>query len=129
MVLISLTHIVHSHLPTDPTVPSMMELFRCVGQKGRHNIPEEIGRDYSKFGIFLLNDKHGTKIDAIEQRYLRHAEEINREILCQWLKGKGRKPVKWATLITVLKEISRITLAEDIEYGLMGRELDDFYIW
>ena len=117
----------HSHFTTDPTVPNMMELFRCAGQKEIHNIPEEIGTDYGRFGTHLLNDKSGTKINAIEWRYQRHAEEINREILRQWLDGKGRKPVKWATLITVLKETSKLTLAEDIEYGLMGREMDYFF--
>ena len=127
LVIVVLLHFhVHSCLTTDPTVPKMTELIKCVGQKGRHNIPEEIGTDYFNFGIFLLNDKTGTKITAFEWEYQKHSEAINREILRQWLEGRGKYPVTWATLIEVLKDISKMTLAEDIEYGLMGREIDNF---
>ena len=99
----------------------MSELIKCVGQKGKHNIPEEIGTDYFKFGTFLLDDETGTIVHSIEWQYQRHSEAINREILRRWLEGRGKSPVKWSTLIQVLKDISRHALAEDIEYG---REID-----
>lgn len=104
----------------------MSELIKCVGQKKKHNIPEEIGTDYEKFGILLLEDKTGTRVHAIEWQYQRQSEAINLEILRQWLEGKGRKIVTWATLIKVLRDISRHTLAEDIEHGLMGRDICNF---
>ena len=43
------------------------------------------------------------------------AEEINKDILEQWIAGKGRQPVKWKTLTEVLREIELNTLAEEIE--------------
>ena len=104
----------------------MSELIKCIGQKEKHNIPEEIGTDYEKFGILLLDDKTGTRVRAIEWQYQRQSEAINLEILRQWLEGKGRKIVTWATMIKVLRDISRHTLAEDIERGLMGRDICNF---
>ena len=41
-------------------------------------------------------------------------ERINEEILRQWLSGKGKQPVTWATLIEVLHDIGLSTLAKDI---------------
>ena len=41
-------------------------------------------------------------------------EQINEEILRQWLSGKGKQPVTWATLVEVLRDIGLSTLAKDI---------------
>ena len=43
------------------------------------------------------------------------AEEINKEILEQWITGRGTHPVTWKTLIEVLRDIELITLAVEIE--------------
>ena len=43
------------------------------------------------------------------------AEEINKEILEQWITGRGTHPVTWKTLIEVLWDIELITLAGEIE--------------
>ena len=43
------------------------------------------------------------------------AEEINKEVLEQWIAGKGRQPVNWKTLTEVLQDIELITLAREIE--------------
>ena len=45
------------------------------------------------------------------------AEQINLEILRQWIGGKG-KPLSWDTLIDVLKKIGLNTLARDIQDSL-----------
>jgi len=54
---------------------------------------------------------------AITTQYRGDAEQINLEILRQWMEGKG-KPLSWDTLINVLKTISLNTLASDIQDGL-----------
>ena len=41
-------------------------------------------------------------------------ERINEEILRQWLSGKGKQPVTWATLVEVLCDIGLSALAKDI---------------
>ena len=43
------------------------------------------------------------------------AEEINKEILEQWITGRGKHPVTWKTLTDVLHDIELNTLAEEIE--------------
>ena len=43
------------------------------------------------------------------------AEQINKEILEQWITGRGKHPVTWKTLTQVLHDIELSTLAEEIE--------------
>ena len=42
------------------------------------------------------------------------AKQINMEILQEWLEGSGKKPVSWATLVNVLRDIELSTLADEI---------------
>ena len=65
-----------------------------------------------------MNDQTGAKITAIEQKRLNNAEQINIDILKEWLQGKGMKPVTWQTLVDVLKDIGLSELAKDIEASL-----------
>ncbi len=97
----------------------MMELFRFEGERQRHSIPEEIGTRYIIFGTLLLEDSTG----AIERSCQLDSFWINQTILSRWLQGEGRRPVTWATLIGVLRDINRNTLAEDIEGKLIGQSL------
>ena len=43
------------------------------------------------------------------------AEEINTEILHEWLTGRGKQPVTWTTLVEVLRDTELSTLAGEIE--------------
>ena len=52
-------------------------------------------------------------MDAIEENY-KTVEKKNREVLLQWLKGKGKNPVTWNTLIVVLREVKLHYLADYI---------------
>ena len=44
-----------------------------------------------------------------------NAEQINIAILQEWLTGRGKQPVTWATLVEVLRDIGLSTLALVIE--------------
>ena len=48
-------------------------------------------------------------------KHLNDAEQINTEILQEWLTGRGKQPVTWATLIEVLRDIKLSALASEIE--------------
>ena len=76
------------------------------------DITREIGKS-TKFGILLLNDKRGTKMQEIGD------ENRNYKILEHWIHGEGRKPVTWETLVVVLKEAGLETLASDIDNSLL----------
>ena len=94
----------------------MMELT-CFPMAGGEEVDltEEIGDNYYKFCIHLLEDKTGGQISAMEKELGKNAHDINKKIFKLWLEGKGVKPVSWSTLITVLRRIKLITLASDIE--------------
>ena len=78
------------------------------------NLAEIIGVSYYEFGVQLLDDDDGDKIAAIEKELGKSALDINRQVFRLWLKGKGRQPVTWATLVAVLQDIGLARLAQDI---------------
>ena len=43
------------------------------------------------------------------------AEQINMEIIQEWLAGRGKQSVTWATLVEILRDIELTTLASEIE--------------
>ena len=93
----------------------MRELITFPGRRGKIDISEQIGIHYKRFGILLLDDLNGARVDAIEKKYHEVAKDINLEILSKWVNGSGKKPVTWKTLIDVLLEIGLTTLADDIK--------------
>ena len=97
-----------------------MICFQCCGGS-QINIPEKVGVKYFDFGLYLLNDDNGTKLSIMERDNKEHTISIVREIVQKWLAGNGR-PVSWVTLISVLKEIELISLAEDIESATIRHE-------
>ena len=92
----------------------MPELLTFPNKGGKVSIPQEIGAYYQKFGILLLNDNDGRKVDAIVEGK-ENTEEINLEILKRWLQGDGLQPGTWRTLIQVLWDSQLNTLAEHIQ--------------
>ena len=95
--------------------PTLLECIRFRGRERRINIPQEIGLGYYIFGILLLDDPNGTRVNNIERKHREDAERINTEILREWVTGGGKKPVTWETLTDVLRDIGLGTLASEIE--------------
>ena len=93
---------------------TLIECIRFQGEKRKINIPEEIGAKYRDFGLFLLDDPNGVRTRALAHKH-NDANEINREIIEEWVAGKGKHPVTWKTLTEVLRDIELNTLAEEIE--------------
>ena len=95
-----------------PTLPELLK-FTCTD--GRVvSIPVEIATKYKTFGTFLLEDDRGARVDIITCECRERAEDINTKILQEWLNGRGKQPVTWATLIEILHDIELSTLAGDI---------------
>lgn len=110
-----------SHILSFPVVqrqpPTLPELICFKTRSGSINILEKIGTQYKQLGILLLEDTTG----AITKAIIKHshdATEINLQILEQWIQGKGKKPLKWSTLIEVLNDIGLSKLANEIEHTL-----------
>ena len=95
--------------------PTLIECIRFRERKRRINIPQEIGVKYREFGIFLLEDHNGARIRALAHKHLNDANEINIEIIEEWVACKGIHPVTWKTFTEVLRYVELSTLAEEIE--------------
>ena len=95
--------------------PTLIELLRFRGRERRINIPQEIGLRYLEFGILLLEDTNGARVRNMEHKHQRDAEQINMAILVEWISGRGRLPVSWATLTEVLRNVGLSALASYIE--------------
>ena len=70
--------------------------------------------DNKTFGIFLLDDKVGTKMGTIITEKKEKWKDINTEVFTQWLQGEGL-PVAWPTLIKALRNSGRGELAKNIQ--------------
>ena len=102
----------HVSVTDRPTLPELLN-FPCAERKV--NIPLEIGTKYVRFGTLILEDANGTRVSNLQHKYQRDPEQINTEIFREWLNGKGKQPVTWATLIEVLCDISAISAVHATE--------------
>ena len=78
------------------------------------NITKQIGNEYKCFGIFLLQDLNGHKVKSIKSKHQSDPSQITTEIFEEWLAGKGKQPVTWATLVEVLRDTELYSLADVI---------------
>ena len=102
-----------------PTLPLLLEFPLRDSDDENLNIISEIGNAYTMLGPLLLDDKHGTTTDAIEREFQKKAMDINNEILKRWVRGGGKSPVTWVTLVRVLKQVELKELARKIENSLL----------
>ena len=87
-----------------PTLPELL----CL------KVPQEVGANYSTFGIFLLNDRTGGRIRSFKKECQGDAEDVMLRILEEWLEGKGL-PVMWESLVKTLRNIDLSVLADQIQ--------------
>ena len=97
---------------------TLPQLIRCRTTSG--SLLDQIGTHYWDLGVLLLNDDTGAVTQAIIEQYHEDATKINREILKRWIQGQGI-PVKWATLIEVLRDVGLTELAREMEEKLHKR--------
>ena len=92
----------------------MIELIRFRGRERRINIPQQIGVNFMQFGLILLEDTNGARMQSITHECRDSPEQINTKVLQEWITGRGRLPISWDTLVEVLHDIDLGTLADDI---------------
>ena len=86
--------------------PSLPELLRL-------KVPQQVGANYSTFGIFLLDDQTGSRVQSLKQACLGNPADVMLRILQEWLEGKGL-PVTWESLVETLQNIDLSVLADQI---------------
>ena len=57
-------------------------------------------------------------IECIDRDCPLHQVDACRQVVGEWLSGKGRKPTSWSTVIEALNEIELSELAEDLKVVL-----------
>lgn len=97
--------------------PTLVKLLKFPIRDGEShiNIIKKIGTDYITFGVLLLEDETGNKVKDLESHYREDPERINQEIFRRWLRGEGKQPVMWKTLIEVLDDSHLSCVSEEIE--------------
>ena len=88
----------------NPTLPQLLNL----------EITVRVGVKYEMFGIFLLDDNAGNRVDIIKEDCHNNPEKITTAILKEWLRGKGIG-VSWKNLIETLRKCKINSLADQIE--------------
>ena len=77
----------HSHVVCVSSVvsgdpPSLPELLQL-------QVQQRVGNNYTNFGIFLLEDRTGSRVDAIGDKCRGNPERITRKILQEWVAGSA----------------------------------------
>ena len=104
---------------TSADAPPALDVLRYFPMKDGHiDIAQEIGTDYEKFGTLLLEDKTGNKVNSIKESEQGDPLPVTVKILRQWLKGKGKEPVTWRTLVTCLRATGLNVLADSVDHSL-----------
>ena len=82
------------------------------------NILDRIGTQYKRLGRRLLQDEDGTTLEQLESDKRGQADAIKSNIMTRWLRGEGKMPVTWRTLIDVLEKVKFGKLAQDMRDAL-----------
>ena len=82
--------------------PSLTELLQV-------EIPLLVGKNYEPFGIRLLDDRSGKRVEVIMDNHRGNAEGITTQILKEWI---NEKPQTWKTLILTLRECNIADLTD-----------------
>lgn len=77
-----------------------------------------MGTKYASLGLLLLDDEDGSVVTAITSQHQLNATNITLDVLMRWIRGEGKKPVTWGTLVEVLRVIGLTEVASTIEDGL-----------
>ena len=75
-----------------------------------------------EFGDYLDFDPIGEKLDQIKAEGLHEGPTVCcRNMFQHWLKGNGRQPATWETLIELLEDFEQPMLVKQIKYALTNQ--------
>ena len=97
-----------------PSLECLLD-FPLKGSKESLNIIANIAMEVDYLGIFLLSNE---TTDTIKTRFNNDLVKATKEVLHQWIQGKGKMPVTWNTFIQVLRKIRLSVVADQIEDSL-----------
>ena len=74
---------------------------------------------WKQFGYHFNFDDAGDALDLIERNHPLNAVACCTEMMREWLRGRGRQPATWATLIEMLKDAEYNVLAKDLKEAVL----------
>ena len=77
-----------------------------------------VGTKCDELGYILLDDRDGSTVDQITEYHHHNPANITKEILKRWIRGEGKQPATWQTLIDTLRTIGLTELATSIVQSL-----------
>lgn len=96
-------------------VPTLKDLFDKVVKR--------VASKWEDLVIMLELDEQGGRVETIRRDFVQHGvEKCCLQALRLWLKGEGKKPISWATLLGVLRDIECSAVAKDIQQYLTESE-------
>ena len=108
VLLVSMCVMVAHFVSGPPTLPQLLRL----------KIPQRVGEHYLKFGITLLNDRVGSRVQAFKMECLGDSEKIVIRILREWLVVGKLESLTWETLVKALRDSDLSDLANDLIHTL-----------
>ena len=81
----------------------------------RINIINRVSPHWSEFAVQLDFDNDGTTMQTIDKVCGPDPEACCKEMMREWLSGKGRQPVTWELLVEILKDCELGVLAKQVE--------------
>ena len=97
-----------------PTLKHLID-FPLRSSNESLNIVKKIAKEVDDLGIYLLSYEI---TDTIKTRFNNDLVKATKEVLYQWIQGKGETPVTWNTFIQVLRKIDLSVVADEIEDSL-----------
>ena len=85
----------------------------------RLKVPQEVGANYSTFGIILLDDQTGSQVRNFKKECQGNPEDVMLRILQEWLQGNGLA-VTWESLVQTLRDTGLSVLADQIQASKMA---------
>ena len=97
-------------------VPDLRRLYKLV--------VNQVASQWERLATMLELDNDGRKIDAIRRDFWGAGVEICcMQAIHHWMRGEGKGPVSWRTLLRCLDDIECSEIAEEIRMKLIeGKE-------
>ena len=100
--------------PPGADQPSLKLLLKFPSKGINIDLISKISCKYHKLGLWLLGEENVEKIESLEIQHHYNVERITTEIFKMWIRGTGRKPISWDTLIQVLQDADLHNLADEL---------------
>ena len=118
--------LINHHWITDDR-PSVLSLKEAKGRDGLDVIKTIAANNYRTFGMFLLHDENGQRIDFITRREGNMIESVVEGIVAEWLKQEST-PRTYQYLIECLRKSGMGAFAEEFE-DMTEKEIGQLIKW